>query len=136
MTHKHSTTRYSPPPPHDHDHQSVSSGNTWWTYVNEISGHASTSVIAAHIGVAQSSVTRWRNTSPSVAAVRAFARSYDRPVLEAFAAAQFLDAADIAGTISAEHSAELQTRARELTEIAARLQELANMITSEPETDQ
>lgn len=62
----------------------------WWAYVLSTSENATPSEIARKIGVSQSSVWRWKESSPSVAGVRSFAQGYERPVLEAFVHAGFL----------------------------------------------
>lgn len=64
---------------------------TWWAYVRKHSGGAPNAHIASAVGVTPSSVGRWgRGSSPDPAQAAAFARAYDRPVLEAFIAAGFL----------------------------------------------
>lgn len=63
---------------------------SWWTYVTEKSGGATQTEIAERTGLTQPTVNRWRTSKPKVDNVIAFARAYDRPVLEAFVAAEFL----------------------------------------------
>jgi hypothetical protein len=63
---------------------------TWWEYVQRIAGTASPSEISRRTGIGQSSVGRWGSSSPKPESVAAFARAYERPVLEAFVAAGFL----------------------------------------------
>lgn len=66
------------------------SGMNWWKYVSEVSGGASAAEVAKRIGISGPSVSRWRESAPKPENVSAFARSYKRPVLEAFVAAGFL----------------------------------------------
>jgi transcriptional regulator with XRE-family HTH domain len=90
----------------------------WWSYVLRTSANGSPSEIARRIGVSQSSVWRWKESSPSVTGVRAFAQGYDRPVLEAFVAAGFLWPDECWGTGHPNPSTELTLLARRITEIA------------------
>lgn len=66
----------------------------WWQYVTLRSGGASRSAIAGRAGVTQPTVSRWRTSQPSVENVRAFARAYGRPVLEALVAAEHVSMED------------------------------------------
>ncbi|MCC5574558.1 hypothetical protein IMZ11_02745 [Microtetraspora sp. AC03309] len=63
---------------------------SWWEYVQRVAGTASPSEIGRRTGIGQSSVGRWQLSSPKVESVAAFAKAYERPVLEAFIAAGFL----------------------------------------------
>lgn len=81
-----------------HEHRYEHEPMNWWVYVTRVTGGASTSTIAQRTGLNQSSVTRWRNTGPSVAGVRAFALGYERPILEAFLAAEFLTTDELLGS--------------------------------------
>jgi transcriptional regulator with XRE-family HTH domain len=63
---------------------------TWWKYVQDTAGPANPSDISRRVGISQSAVTRWQISSPKPETVAAFARAYERPVLEAFVAAGFL----------------------------------------------
>lgn len=64
---------------------------TWWEYVQRHAEGAANAHIAAAVGITPSSVGRWSKGSiPDPAQVTAFARAYNRPVLEAFIAAGFL----------------------------------------------
>lgn len=67
---------------------------TWWEYVERVSGGASQAAIAKRIGLTSPSVSRWQSSAPKPENVVMFARSYGRPVLEAFVAAGFLTAED------------------------------------------
>lgn len=64
---------------------------SWWSYVERVSRGASQQVIAERTGIGQSSVGRWKTSDPKPSNVRSFALAYDRPVLEAFVAAGFLN---------------------------------------------
>lgn len=63
---------------------------TWWEYVQRIAGTSSPSEIGRRTGIGQSSIGRWDSSSPKPESVATFARTYERPVLEAFVAAGFL----------------------------------------------
>ncbi|KAB8186947.1 XRE family transcriptional regulator [Nonomuraea phyllanthi] len=63
---------------------------SWWTYVQQIAGQASAREISRRTGIGQTSVNRWQHASPKPENVATFARTYERPVLEAFVAAGFL----------------------------------------------
>lgn len=67
-------------------------GMSWAAYVKRISNGAQNNVIARAAGVDPATVSRWLTTdSPGHPSnVAAFARGYDRSVLEAFVAAGFL----------------------------------------------
>lgn len=67
---------------------------TWWTYVQEHSKGATQLEIAKRVGVTQSAVGRWKKSQPETSAVAQFARSYERPVLEAMIAAGHITAED------------------------------------------
>jgi len=64
----------------------------WWRYVERISAGDDQKAIAAKAGIDQSTVSRWKSSkSPGKAEnVAAFARAYERPVVEAFVAAGFI----------------------------------------------
>lgn len=69
---------------------------SWWEYVQRVSGHALQTEIADRVEINQGTVSRWKSgESVRPISVAAFARAYDRPVLEAFVAAGFLTTADI-----------------------------------------
>lgn len=71
--------------------------DTWWDYVQRISGGASQSEIARRIGLTSASVSRWRHSAPQPDNVRAFARAYGRPALEALVAAGIVTEEDVEG---------------------------------------
>lgn len=71
---------------------SVSPMNAWWAYVTEKSGSDAAPPIARKLGIDQSTVNRWRTSIPQPERVALFARTYGRPVIEAFVAAGFLTA--------------------------------------------
>ena len=69
---------------------------SWATYVRAVVGKDRQVDIAAKTGVDQGTVSRWLHrgeniTRPAAEAVRAFAAAYNRPALEAFVAAGFLE---------------------------------------------
>lgn len=82
---------------------------SWWTYVTEKSGGATQTEIAERTGLTQPTVNRWRTSKPKVDNVIAFARAYDRPVLEAFVAAELISKEDAEITEVAADLAEVPT---------------------------
>ena len=66
---------------------------SWSQYIKQIAPGAQQKEIAAAAGVDGSTVSRWASgLAPKPDNVAAFARAYNRPVLEAFVAAGFLTA--------------------------------------------
>lgn len=66
---------------------------SWYAYVQSVAPDAPQKTLAAAAGVDGSTVSRWKNGfAPKPENVAAFARAYNRPVLEAFVAAGFLTA--------------------------------------------
>jgi transcriptional regulator with XRE-family HTH domain len=64
---------------------------SWSEYISLVAPRGQQKDIAAAAGVDGSTVSRWRSgLAPKPENVAAFARAYDRPVLEAFVAAGFL----------------------------------------------
>ena len=74
----------------------------WWGYVQDVTGRASQQDIARRMGVAPSSVNRWKTSDPKPETVRAFAVAYERPVAEAFIAAGYLRAEDVTNAGAAD----------------------------------
>jgi transcriptional regulator with XRE-family HTH domain len=68
----------------------------WPQYVARMSGGETQAAIGHKIGVSSATVSRWSTFAPKPENVAAFARAYDRPVLEAFIAAGFLTAEEAA----------------------------------------
>jgi len=68
----------------------------WKSYVQQVIGSDRQVDVARKTGVDQTTISRWLSTTEEAAprmssrAVAAFARGYQRPVLEAFVAAGFL----------------------------------------------
>lgn len=67
----------------------------WSTYVRRVIGTDKQVDVARKTGVDQTTISRWLNPERGAArissqSVAAFARGYDRPVLEAFVVAGFL----------------------------------------------
>lgn len=73
------------------EYQRTMEGMTWWSYVKSVARDDTNATIAKKVGVSAPSVSRWQGkNSADPATAAAFARAYDRPVLEAFIAAGFL----------------------------------------------
>lgn len=91
--------------------------STWAEYVERVTGGATQTAIAEKVGMSQSAIGRWRTVTPKPEAVTAFARAYDRPVLEALVAAGYVSGDDATLT-------EIHTTARDLSddELIAELQ--------------
>ncbi|MEQ4208863.1 helix-turn-helix transcriptional regulator [Actinopolymorpha sp. B9G3] len=70
----------------------------WWEYVQDVTGRASQQEIARRLGIASSSVNRWKSSDPRPETVRAFAVAFGRPVAEAFVAAGHLRPEDLKDT--------------------------------------
>lgn len=66
---------------------------SWMDYVRQHGGSVNTE-IAKRVGVTPQSIGRWHASEPKPELVRAFAKAYGRPVLEAFVAAGLLTAED------------------------------------------
>lgn len=72
----------------------------WTTYVRRVVGNHTQTQVAAQTGINQTTISRWLNPDStqgrrlSSQAVAAFARGYDRPVVEAFVIAGFLTPAE------------------------------------------
>ena len=67
---------------------------SWQDYVDGLVGEMPNRVASARSGVTEATISRWRSggiKSPDARQVASFARGYDRPVLEAFIAAGFLE---------------------------------------------
>lgn len=67
---------------------------TWWQYVQRVTGRETQAAIARATGVNKSTVWRWASgdANPSPEAAIAFARAYKRPVAETLAAAGLITA--------------------------------------------
>ncbi|MFC7103897.1 helix-turn-helix domain-containing protein [Nonomuraea rubra] len=63
--------------------------------MQKITGAASQPAIAERVGIAQSSVNRWKTVIPKSENVIAFAKAYNRPPLEALLAAGLVSEEDI-----------------------------------------
>lgn len=73
----------------------------WWDYVQRIAGQESQQEIARRLEMSPSSVNRWQSSAPKPESVRAFAVAYGRPVQEAFVAAGYMQADDVAAAMRA-----------------------------------
>lgn len=63
----------------------------WWAYVQKIAGDIAAKEIADQAGIDKSNVTRWKQGSrPGVDFVLKFARSFDRPVIEALVESEYI----------------------------------------------
>lgn len=65
-------------------------GMTWWKYVQTHAAGEPNSAIAKKLDISASSIGRWVSGGVDPLRAAAFARAYNRPVLEAFVAAGFL----------------------------------------------
>lgn len=78
----------------------------WTTYVRRVVGTDTQTQVAAKTGINQTTISRWLNPDAaegrrlSSQAVAAFARGYDRKVVEAFVVAGFLTPAEANMTTS------------------------------------
>ncbi|MEU6034020.1 helix-turn-helix transcriptional regulator [Actinomadura sp. NPDC047616] len=63
---------------------------SWWAYVERIANGDNQTKIAERTGLSQAGVNAWKTRTPKPETVATFARTYNRPVLEAFVAAGFL----------------------------------------------
>lgn len=93
---------------------------SWWEYVQRVAGTATQTAIADRTGIAQSSINRWRNTSPKPENAVAFARAYRRPVLEALIEAGVITADEAKLTEVPADASKLDTDAL-LAEIRSRI---------------
>lgn len=77
----------------------------WSKYVKQTIGNDRQVDVARKTGIDQTTISRWLNPDESTtrrissAAVSAFARGYNRPVLEAFVVAGFLTSAEAGVTV-------------------------------------
>jgi hypothetical protein len=73
---------------------------SWWGYVQRISGNAPHKDIAAAAGIDPSRVTGWKQGDrPKAENAAAFARAYGREPVEALVAAGYLGADEVSGAI-------------------------------------
>ncbi|WP_242882656.1 hypothetical protein [Actinomadura litoris] len=93
---------------------------TWWDYVTRIAQGDTQGAIGTRTGLSQGGISGWRTKAPKPETVAAFARGYDRPVLEAFVAAGFLTA-DEAGITEAPATLTNLSSAELLNELGRRL---------------
>lgn len=100
----------------------------WSEYLRTVAPDAQQREIAQAAGVDQATVSRWRRTEapPRPENVAAFARAFDRPVLEAFVAAGFLSASEANERPRGRPRLELITDTELLTELSKRLGVLRN----------
>ena len=98
---------------------------SWPEYVRAISGGAINAEIAKRAGVTGPSVSRWfsQGSLPDPATAARLARSYDRPVLEAFVAAGFLTSEEAGERPSAPPSLVSLTDGELIEEVSRRMKE-------------
>lgn len=96
---------------------------TWWEYVTRTAAGEEQAAIAKRAGVGQSMVSRWQTSTPRPENVAAFARAYDRPVLEAFVAAGFLTSEEAGERPSAPPSLVSLTDGELIEEVSRRMKE-------------
>lgn len=96
----------------------------WWSYVTQVSGGNQTE-IAYKVGVSVPSVSRWRTSAPKPQNVVAFARAYDRPVIEAFIAAGYLTEADVQEKLVVDRPISELSNAELLAEVERRIEHSA-----------
>ena len=93
----------------------------WIDYVKSVAGNDKNAAIGYKSGVTEATVSRWGKSAPKPENVAAFARSYHRPVLEAFVAA---------GYLTPEEANEQPTARPSLTELSSDelIQEIARRL--------
>lgn len=96
---------------------------SWWRYVRKHSNGETNTTIGRKVGISGSSVGRWDKSRPDPAQAAAFARAYNRPVLEAFIAAGFLTPEEASERPSAPPSLTSLTDDDLLKEVAKRMRE-------------
>lgn len=99
---------------------------SWQDYVDGLVGEMPNRVASARSGVTEATISRWRSggiKSPDARQVAAFARGYDRPVLEAFIAAGFLEPEEARQRPSAPPTLTTLTDDELLDEVRARMSE-------------
>lgn len=97
---------------------------TWWEYVKKHAGAVDQQEIADAIGVTGSTIGRWKNGStknPDGNHVAAFARRYNRPLVESFIAAGYIEPGEVGGDIEIGISMGEVSDAALLEELASRL---------------
>ena len=67
----------------------------WITWIREISDHAPNRHVAAKIGVAPSTLTRWKDYPPKVDEVVKLARAYGAPVADGLLAAGYVQPGEL-----------------------------------------
>ena len=70
--------------------KATTANTRWIKYVGSVTGGETQAVIGQRAGVSAATISRWSVAAPRPENVAAFARAYERPVLEAFVAAGFL----------------------------------------------
>lgn len=103
--------------------------STWYDYVTRVAGTTTQSQIERETGIGQSNLSRWKSGGvPSHEHASRVARSYGRPVLEAFVAAGLLTAEEANAEIVAEPSMDQISDQTLLEEVAYRLAHRAQAV--------
>jgi transcriptional regulator with XRE-family HTH domain len=103
---------------------------SWADYTRRVTEGATQSEIAAHTGIEQSSISRWRQgrNTPRAELVVTFARAYGRNPTEALIVAGYLDRDEIGGVIELETSISAVPTAQLLEELGRRFVDLQGRV--------
>lgn len=93
---------------------------SWWEYVVKVAGD-NQAEIAYKSGLSQPSIWRWQKNVPKPQNVATFARAYNRPVIEAFVAAGYLDEDEAEHTLVIDRKAADLSDAELLAEVESRV---------------
>lgn len=111
----------------------VSMRNRWWEYVQRTADTTRQRDISERTGIDATNVTRWKSGQiPKAETVAHFARTYGRPVLEAFVAAGFLTEAEAKVRPAAAPSLSALSDDELLAETKRRLDERRTITTLAP----
>lgn len=106
---------------------------TWYDYVKATSGE-SDEVIGVRLGVAGSTVNRWKDKDPNPRDVAAFAHVYGRPILEAMIQAGFLTEEDAGQQLPTTPDPRRLSNQDLLAELARRLDQPSPVVDPEQAT--
>lgn len=107
---------------------------TWWEYVDRISGGAEQKTVAEAAGITAGQVSRWSDGhNPNAKNVIQFARHYGRPPTEALVAAGYMNQDEVAGISILDVSVRGMSSDALAREIGGLVRELRRRI---PGTDQ
>lgn len=95
----------------------------WWTYLKTVAGTEDGQTIADAAGVSPPQVSRWKSgkNRPDADKLARFARTYQRPPVEALVAAGYLTANEAAEAIEIHRGPDALTDDELLTEIRQRM---------------